>query len=98
MADLTRPQLALCIAGAMLAVVLGVHQLRRSPGGEAVPAAPPIRIGASDGGRVLVHVAGAVRRPGVYRFSAGARVNDAVRRAGGATRKADLGGLNLAAK
>ena len=47
---------------------------------------------------MLVHVAGAVRRPGVYALRTGDRVDDAVRRAGGATRKADLGGLNLAAE
>jgi competence protein ComEA len=38
-----------------------------------------------------------VRRPGVYRLTAGARVQDAVRRAGGATAKADVNAVNLAA-
>lgn len=46
----------------------------------------------------VVHVAGAVRRPGVYRMKAGARVRDAVRRAGGAGSGADLDAINLAAK
>jgi competence protein ComEA len=46
----------------------------------------------------LVHVAGAVRRPGVYRFHAGDRVKDAVTRAGGARKGADLDAINLAAK
>jgi competence protein ComEA len=46
----------------------------------------------------VIHVAGAVRDPGVYRLRSGSRVDDAVQRAGGATRRADLGGLNLAAE
>jgi competence protein ComEA len=42
-------------------------------------------------------VAGAVRRAGLYRLRDGARVADAIARAGGATRRADLALLNLAA-
>jgi competence protein ComEA len=45
----------------------------------------------------IVHVAGAVRRPGVYRLDAGARVRDAVRRAGGAAARGDVNAINLAA-
>lgn len=47
-------------------------------------------------GRLRVHVAGAVKRPGVYTLDAGARVVDAVRAAGGATESADLERINLA--
>ena len=46
----------------------------------------------------LVHVAGAVRSPGVYRLRDGERVQDAVRRAGGPRAGADLNAINLAAK
>jgi competence protein ComEA len=104
MTSMTPRALVLCAAGVLVALALGVAQLARAGGGDdrappAGTAIAPISIddGAS-GERVVVHVAGAVRRPGVYRMRAGDRVDDAVRRAGGATRRADLGGLNLAAK
>ena len=46
---------------------------------------------------LIVDVAGAVRRPGVYEFGEGDRVIDAIERAGGPRPKADLSLLNLAA-
>jgi competence protein ComEA len=101
MADLSPRQLALCVAGAVVMVVLGLSQLRRG-GGETEASSPaPAKIAVEESGggaRLVIHVAGAVRRPGVYRLRSGSRVDDAVQRAGGATRRADLGGLNLAAE
>jgi competence protein ComEA len=55
-------------------------------------------VDAQGGGDVVVDVAGAVNDPGVYRLPAGSRVNDGVQRAGGATAKAAMDGINLAAR
>ena len=48
--------------------------------------------------KIVVHVTGAVGSPGVYYLSTGARVHEAIERAGGETDQADVHGLNLAAK
>lgn len=65
-----------------------------APPSESLPAtadtAPP------EAATVLVHVAGAVRNPGLYEFPPGARVADAIETAGGPARRADLDALNLA--
>lgn len=45
----------------------------------------------------VVHVAGAVERPGVHLLPVGSRVNDAIAAAGGPRPEADLDRLNLAA-
>ncbi len=45
---------------------------------------------------ITVHIAGAVKTPGVYQFHIGARINDGVVAAGGATVQADLDSVNLA--
>jgi competence protein ComEA len=66
------------------------------PGGAA--AGPATAGGSGSGEAVYVHVAGAVRRPGLFRVPAGSRVAAAVARAGGPRPKADLTLVNLAAR
>ncbi len=69
-------------------------------GGDGVSlAADPVGAGGpgAAGGDVVIHVAGAVDEPGVYRLAAGARVADAIERAGGADSSADAEAINLAA-
>lgn len=47
--------------------------------------------------RLVVHVVGAVRRPGLYELEEGSRVDDAIEKAGGPKPKAALEYVNLAA-
>lgn len=47
--------------------------------------------------QVVVDVSGKVRRPGVYRLPRGSRVFEAIRMAGGATKRSDTDSINLAA-
>jgi len=92
--------------GAVLALVaLGVVWAVAGRGSTAelnLPRAQPVESAATvapstTSGSVVVHVAGAVLRPGLVQLPAGARVADALSAAGGARPDADLDRLNLAA-
>jgi competence protein ComEA len=74
-----------------------------APPGDSTAAGSSATTGSSAGAtkkgeRAIVHVAGAVAKPGVYDLDAGARVIDAIEAAGGGAPDADLNRLNLAAK
>jgi len=87
------------------AVALALVAWRLGPGagggGQPAVAAPgSVRVaeaGTTPEPEALVHVAGEVRRPGVYPITPGTRVIAAIRSAGGPTRRADMSALNLAA-
>jgi competence protein ComEA len=99
---LQRRRLLLAAAGALAAILLlGRIVLGAGTTTQAEPLPPPPAVAAGVTGlpssRVVVDVVGAVRRPGLYRLRQGSRIADAVARAGGATDKADLAQVNLAA-
>jgi competence protein ComEA len=97
---LTRTR-ALVLVVCALAVVLAASHLLRSAASHPIP--PLIRATSVAPARaaskplLVVDVAGAVRRAGLYRLPQGSRIADAIARAGGATRRADTNLVNLAA-
>jgi competence protein ComEA len=114
MPELSRAQIAVYGAIAIALLLVGVRAIRAQGDGSASQAfaagsGSGVAESSGDGGSggftisgqagdLVVDVTGAVARPGVYRLPAGSRVNDAVKRAGGASGRAELEAVNLAAR
>jgi competence protein ComEA len=90
---------ALVAVVAVVVVLVFAGRVLLRPSHTSVP--PPVHVARASAPakakQLFVDVVGAVERPGLYRVPDGARVADAVRRAGGPTPKAQLELVNLAA-
>jgi competence protein ComEA len=106
--ELSRAQLAVYAALAVVALLLGARWIRAGDsdgasgsiayGSEGGAPASTSGVDVSQGGEdLVVHVSGAVRDPGVYRLPDGSRVTDAIERAGGPAGAAMPDAINLAA-
>jgi competence protein ComEA len=99
MPSISRAQ-ALAYAAALL-VLLTIAGRVALGGGDAPPAASvgsvALDVEEEPPRKLVVHVAGAVARPGLYELDDGSRIDDAIAEAGGAKPKAALELVNLAA-
>jgi len=105
--ELSRSQLLVYGALAVALLLVGVRWIRAADGASdrsgvaeastSDAGGPGASFELDRGGDAIVHVAGAVRRPGVYRLPAGSRVTDAIERAGGPAPGSAPDAINLAA-
>jgi competence protein ComEA len=102
MPSISRPRALAYAALVLVLLVAGGRFLTSGP--DAAPGDDPAAAGMevieaepADAPEVVVHVAGAVRQPGLYTLEEGSRIDAAIARAGGPTGTAVLDAVNLAA-
>ncbi len=97
MPQISRARALVYIAVLIVALLLAGRLAFRKEQRAAQVAPAALRAEPAPVRKLLVHVVGAVRTPGLYRLDDGSRVDDAIRAAGGAKPKAALDAINLAA-
>ncbi len=103
MPSVSRPRAVAYLVVVLAVLALGGRFLVGAIQPEAAADAPELALDATSveeeaaAATLVVHVAGAVRRPGLYQLPEGSRIDDAIRKAGGTKPRADLGLVNLAA-
>jgi competence protein ComEA len=111
--DVDKGRLVAYAAVALLVIAVALRMHSHGSGGASVSLEEPARAAtgpasatepagatgpaSAAGAELYIDVAGAVRRPGLYRLPAGSRVAAAVEQAGGLSRRAERTGVNLAA-
>src|SRR5687767_12340889 len=96
-------QVVAAVVAVLVLLVAGLGWLvssRRGPAGPPVEDILPLAATSASttlAAELVIHVAGAVARPGVYSLPPGSRVGDAVGAAGGLAGEADADRVNLAA-
>lgn len=85
---------SLAVVAALVISISAIFILRTSSTSEAI--IPPEVVVETVEAKIIIDIQGAVQRPGVYHLPAQSRVFDAIRAAGGLTKKADPSDVNQA--
>ncbi len=87
---------SLAIVAALVLLTSAIFIMRTSSASEAIPPAP---IAFEEvAAEITIDIQGAVRKPGVYTLTLGARVVDAIKASGGITKNGDPSDVNQARK
>ena len=97
MPEISRGRAVAYVAAVLALLAIGGRYLLDRPQNEPRPAAHALEVEPAPVRKLVVHVVGPVRAPGLYELAEGSRIDDAIEHAGGPKPKAALELVNLAA-